>query len=97
LIKDIADFVNDKKLEGISDVRDESDRDGIRVVIELKKDTKPELVLNNLFQKTKLESTFSGNMVTLINEGKKPECVNLKQILKIFISFRYQVNLKMNL
>ena len=80
--------MNDKKLEGISDVRDESDRDGVRMVLELKRDAMPDVVLNNLFKKTALQTSFSGNMVALVSEGRQPQRVTLIQSLKIFIEFR---------
>jgi DNA gyrase subunit A len=89
LLEKIASLVNDKKLEGISDLRDESDRDGIRMVIELKRDAVPAVVLNNLFKKTTLQTSFSGNMVALTNNGKQPIRLTLKDILRQFISFRF--------
>ena len=67
LLEKIADLVNEKKLDGISDLRDESDRDGIRVVVELKRDAIPALVQNNLFKKTALQASFSGNMLALVS------------------------------
>lgn len=78
-----------EKIEGISDIRDESDRDGIRIVIELKKDANAQVVENNLFSKTALQSRFSGNMVALVQEGRKPERINILKALKIFIEFRF--------
>lgn len=89
LLEKIADLVNDKKLEGIADLRDESDRDGIRVVIELKRDAIPALVQNNLFKKTALQMTFSGNMLALVDEGKQPQRITLRQGLDIFIDYRF--------
>ena len=89
LLEKIADLVNDKKLDGISDLRDESDRNGIRVVIELKRDAIPSIVENNLYKKTALQSTFSGNMLALIDEGKQPMRINLRQALDVFIDFRF--------
>ena len=67
LIERIADLVNDKKLEGISDIRDESDRDGMRIVVELRRDAYPQVVLNNLFKLTPLQSNFSAHMLALVN------------------------------
>lgn len=89
LLEKIADLVNDKKIEGISDLRDESDRDGIRVVIELKRDAIPALVQNNLFKKTALQVTFSGNMLALVDSGKQPQRLTLRQALDIFIDYRF--------
>eukprot|EP01041_Mallomonas_annulata_P001538 gene1538-2966_t len=90
LLEKIAAMVNDKKLEGISDLRDESDRDGIRMVVELKRDAVPAVVLNNLFKKTALQTTFSGNLIALVDEGKQPQRIALKQALHIFITFRFE-------
>ena len=89
LLEKIADMVNDKKLEGISDLRDESDRDGVRLVIELKRDAVPALVQNNLFKKTALQTTFSGNMLALVDAGKQPRRVTLRSALSEFIAFRF--------
>lgn len=90
LLEKIAELVNDKKIDGISDLRDESDRDGIRVVIEMKRDAIPAVVQNNLFKKTALQTTFSGNMLALIDDGKQPSRLNLKQALEIFIEHRFK-------
>ena len=90
LLEKIADLVNEKKLEGITDLRDESDRHGIRVVIELKRDAIPAVVQNNLFKKTALQTTFSGNMLALVDEGKQPQRLNLRGALNIFIKFRFK-------
>ena len=90
LLEKIADMVNDKKLDGIADLRDESDRDGIRLVIELKRDAIPALVQNNLYKKTALQVTFSGNMLALVDSGKQPQRLTLRQALDIFISYRFQ-------
>lgn len=90
LLEKIADLVNDKKLDGISDLRDESDRDGIRIVIELKRDAVPNVVQNNLFKKTALQTTFSGNMLALVDEGKQPQRITLRQALDLFIDFRFK-------
>lgn len=89
LIEKIAELVNDKKLEGISDVRDESDRDGMRLVIELKRDAYPRVVLNNLFKTTAMQCNFSCNMVALVNG--EPRTLTLKQALREFLDFRYEV------
>ena len=85
----IAELVNDKKIEGISDLRDESDLTGIRVVIELKRDAVSKLVLNNLFKKTAMQASFSGNMLALVNAGKQPERISIRKALEIFVAFRY--------
>jgi DNA gyrase subunit A len=89
LIKQIADLVNDKKIEGIADVRDESDRDGMRIVIELKRDAVSEIVINQLYKHTALQDSFGINMLA-IAEGK-PKLLNLKEALKAFIDHRKEV------
>ncbi len=81
-------MVNEKRLEGISDLRDESDRDGIRVVVELKRDAQPEIVLNNLYDKTGLEINFSGNLLALADNATVPKRLNIKDALESFIKFR---------
>ena len=88
LLENIAEMVNDKKIEGIADLRDETNREGMRMVIELKRDAVPDLVLNNLFKKTALQTTVSGNLLALVGEGKQPSRITLKDALKIFIDFR---------
>ncbi len=88
LIERIAYMVNDKKLEGISDIRDESDRDGMRIVVELRRDSYPQVVLNNLFKLTPLQSNFSANMLALVNG--EPILLTLKKMLKVFLDFRVQ-------
>ncbi len=92
LIKQIADLVKEKKIDGISDIRDESDREGIRVVIELKRDATPEVVLNKLYKFTPLQTNFNFNMIALING--EPKLLNLKTYLKEFIEFRREVILR---
>jgi len=89
LIKQIADLVNDKKIEGIADVRDESDRDGMRIVIELKRDAVSEIVINQLYKHTALQDSFGINMLA-IADGK-PKLLNLKDALKAFIDHRKEV------
>ena len=89
LMEKIADLVRDKKLEGISDLRDESDRSGVRMVIELKRDAVAEVVLNQLFRFTALQTSFGVNMLAL-NRGK-PELMNLKEIIQAFVEFREEV------
>ncbi len=89
LIEKIAELVNDKKIEGISDLRDESDKSGMRVVIELKRGEVPEVVLNNLYKQTQLQDTFGMNMVALLDG--QPRLLNLKQILEAFLRHRREV------
>ena len=89
MVERIAELVRDKKIEGISDLRDESDRDGYRVVIELKRDATPDVVLNQLYRFTPLQSTFGANMVAL--DGGRPLVMNLKDLLTCFIVFREDV------
>jgi DNA gyrase subunit A len=89
LLERIAEGVRDKKLEGISDIRDESDKSGMRVVIELKRNEVPEVVLNNLYKQTQLQDTFGMNMVALVNG--QPKLLNLKQMLDCFLSHRREV------
>ncbi len=88
LIERIADMVNDKKLEGISDIRDESDRDGMRVVVELRRDAYPQVVLNNLFKLTPLQSNFSANMLALVKG--EPVLLTLRKTLQVFLEFRIE-------
>lgn len=89
LIEKIAELVNDKKIEGISDLRDESDKAGMRVAIELKRGEVPEVILNNLYKQTQLQDTFGMNMVALIDG--QPRLLNLKQILEAFLRHRREV------
>ncbi len=89
LLEKIADLVREKRLEGISDLRDESDRDGMRMVIEIKRDAMAEVVLNQLFRFTPLQSSFGCNMVAL--NGGRPETLNLKDFIKAFVDFREEV------
>ena len=89
LLERIAELVNEKKIEGISEIRDESDKSGMRVVIELKRGEMPEVVLNNLFKQTQLQDTFGMNMVALV-EGK-PRTLNLREMLDCFLSHRREV------
>ena len=85
----IAELVNDKKIEGISDIRDESDKDGMRLVIELKRGEVPEVVLNNLYKNTQLQDTFGMNLVALVDG--QPRLLNLKQMLDYFLQHRREV------
>ena len=89
LLKKIADLVREKRLEGISDIRDESDRDGLRVVVELKRDAHGEIVLNKLYQMTALQSTFGYNCLAIV--GQRPEVLDLRSALLRFIDHRRQV------
>ena len=89
MIKKTADLVNDKKLDGIADIRDESDRKGIRIVYELKRDANAEVVLNKLYQMTALQSSFNVNNVALVNG--RPYTLNLKDLIKHFVDHRHQV------
>jgi DNA gyrase subunit A len=89
LLERIAENVRDKKLEGISDIRDESDKSGMRVVIELKRGEVPEVVLNNLYKQTQLQDTFGMNMVALVDG--QPKLLNLKEMLQCFLSHRREV------
>lgn len=89
LIKKTAELVNDKKIEGISDLRDESDRNGMRIVYELKRDAIPNVVLNKLFKYTQLQNSFSINNICLVDG--RPQLLNLKQMIKVFVDFRHDV------
>ncbi|HET7888646.1 MAG TPA: DNA gyrase subunit A [Bradyrhizobium sp.] len=89
MVERIAELVREKKIEGVADLRDESDRDGFRVVVELKRDAVPDVVLNQLYRFTPLQTTFGANMVALDN--RRPQVMNLKDMLQIFIAFREQV------
>ena len=88
LIEKIAEMVNDRRLDGISDIRDESDRDGMRVVIELKRDAYPKVVLNNLYKQTPLQNNFGVNMLALVNG--EPQLLTLRQFLEVFLEFRVE-------
>ncbi|HYI91208.1 MAG TPA: DNA gyrase C-terminal beta-propeller domain-containing protein, partial [Beijerinckiaceae bacterium] len=89
LIERIADLVREKTLEGISDIRDESDRDGMRIVIEIKRDSMADVVLNQLYRYTPLQTSFGANMVAL--NGGRPEVLNLKDLIRAFVEFREEV------
>jgi len=91
LVIKIADLVKDKKIQGITDIRDESTRDGIRVVIEMKRDSYPNKVLNQLYKMTELQNNFNFNMIALTDRGMQPHLLNLKQILEHFIVHRQEV------
>jgi DNA gyrase subunit A len=89
LIENIADLVKDKKIEGISDIRDESDREGMRIVIELKRDSNPNIILNQLFKHTKMQDTFGIIMLSLVNN--EPQVLNLKQMLVYYLDFQKDI------
>ena len=91
LIKAIADQVKDKRLEGVSDLRDESDRNGMRIVIELKKDANPQVVLNTLFKQTSLQTSFGIIMLALVDDQKQPRILSLRQILDEYLTFQMEV------
>ncbi|MDJ0688310.1 MAG: DNA gyrase subunit A [Xenococcaceae cyanobacterium MO_188.B32] len=88
LIEKIAELVNDKRIDGISDIRDESDRNGMRIVIELKRDAYPRVVLNNLYKQTPIQSNFGANMLALV--GGEPQLLSIKQFLQVFVDFRIE-------
>jgi len=89
MVERIAELVREKKIEGISDLRDESDREGYRVVVELKRDAVPDVVLNQLYKFTPLQTSFAANMLAL--DGGRPQTMNLKDLLTIFVAFRERV------
>ena len=91
LIKNIADQVHDKRLDGISDLRDETDRNGMRVVIELKRDANPQVVLNRLFAQTAMQTTFSINMLALVNNQTQPKILSLRHILDEYLTFQEDI------
>ncbi len=91
LIKNIAEQVKDKRLEGISDLRDETDRNGMRMVIELKKDANPQVVLNNLFKQTALQSSFGIIMLALVDDQKQPKILSLRQIIDEYLRHQEEV------
>ncbi|MEB3233276.1 MAG: DNA topoisomerase (ATP-hydrolyzing), partial [Leptolyngbyaceae bacterium] len=88
LIEKIADLVNDRKIDGIADIRDESDRTGMRIVIELKRDAYAQVVLNNLYKQTPIQSNFGVNMLSLVNG--EPQLLGIKQMLEVFVDFRIE-------
>ena len=91
LIKNIAEQVKDKRLEGISDLRDETDRNGMRMVIELKRDANPQVVLNRLFAQTQLQSSFAINMLALVDDQKQPKILSLRHILDEYLKFQEEI------
>jgi DNA gyrase subunit A len=88
LIEKIAELVNDKRIEGIADIRDESDRDGMRIVIELKRDAYPRVVLNNLYKQTPIQANFGANMLALVNS--EPQVLTIREFLHVFLDFRIE-------
>lgn len=92
MIEKIADLVRDKKITGIADIRDESNKDGIRVVVILKKDAQPKTVLNKLFKYTEMQKTFNANMIALVDQ--EPITLSLKRMLELFLSFRITVTVR---
>ncbi len=88
LIRNIADQVHEKRIEGISDLRDETDRNGMRIVIELKRDANPQVVLNRLFAQTAMQSSFSINMLALVNNQTQPKILSLRHILDEYLAFQ---------
>ena len=91
LIKAIADQVEDKRLEGISDIRDGSDRNGMRIVIELKRDANPQVVLNRLFAQTQLQTTFAINMLALVENQRQPKILSLRHIIDEYLKFQEEI------
>ena len=91
LIKNMAEQVEDKRLEGISDIRDESDRNGMRVVIELKRDANPQVVLNRLFSQTQLQTTFAINMLALVQNQSQPKILSLRHIIDEYLDFQKEI------
>ena len=91
LIKSMAEQVEDKRLEGISDIRDESDRNGMRIVIELKRDANPQVVLNRLFNQTQLQTTFAINMLALVDNQSQPKILSLRHIIDEYLKFQEEI------
>ena len=89
MVERIAELIREKKIEGVSDLRDESNREGIRIVFELRRDAVPDVVLNQLWRHTSLQSSFAANIIAL--NGGRPEVLTLKDILRAFIDFREEV------
>ena len=91
LIKNIAEQVEDKRLDGISDIRDESDRNGMRIVIELKRDANPQVVLNRLFAQSQLQTTFAINMLALVDNQRQPKILSLRHIIDEYLAFQEEI------
>ena len=94
LINNMADQVNEKRLDGISDIRDESDRTGMRIVVELKRDANAQVVLNRLFAQTQLQTTFAINMLALVKDQSQPKILSLREILDEYLSFQEEIILR---
>ena len=94
LIKNMADQVEDKRLEGISDIRDESDRNGMRIVIELKRDANAQVVLNRLYAQTQLQTTFAINMLALVDNQSQPKILSLRHIIDEYLKYQEEVLLR---
>ena len=94
LIKNMADQVNEKRLEGISDIRDETDRNGMRIVIELKREANAQVVLNRLFAQTQLQTTFAINMLALVKNQSQPKVLSLREILDEYLAYQEEVILR---
>ena len=94
LIKNMADQVNEKRLEGISDIRDESDRTGMRIVIEVKHDANPQVVLNRLFAQTSLQTSFAINMLALVDDQKQPKILSLRHMIDEYLAFQEDLILR---
>ena len=91
LIENIADLHKERRVEGITDLRDESDRDGMRIVIELRRDANPQVVLNQLYQYTQMQETFSVINLALIHNQSQPRVLTLREMLDEYIRFQYEV------
>ena len=91
LIKNMADQVEDKRLEGISNIQDETDRNGMRIVIELKRDANPQVVLNRLFAQTQLQSSFAINMLALVQNQSQPKILSLRHIIDEYLAFQEEI------
>ena len=87
----IANLVSNKKIDGVTAVRDESDRDGMRIVVELRRATNARVVLNNLYMRTRLQTAFPGHIIAIVDGGTKPERLTLKRALQLFINFRLKL------
>ena len=94
LIKNMADQVNEKRLEGISNIQDESDRNGMRIVIEVKRDANPQVVLNRLFAQTQLQTSFAINMLALVDNQKQPKILSLRHIIDEYLKFQEELILR---
>ncbi|WP_289628461.1 DNA gyrase subunit A, partial [Escherichia coli] len=88
-VEKIAEAAKDKRIEGVSDIRDESSREGVRIVIDLKRDATPEVVLNQVWRNTPAQSSFPANMLAI--RGGRPELLNLQDIIQAFVKFREEV------